>query len=66
MSRYNIPVSWTVDLTVGVEADCLEDAVEEIIGSQVKDEDAVFRPGSFVVHEEDAMIEVRACHRSEK
>lgn len=58
MNKYKIPVSWTMDLIVDIEADCLGDAIEEVISSTLSKKEAVFRPGSFTVHQEDAQVEV--------
>ena len=60
MKKYRIPVSWTVDLILEIEAADLEDAIEEAISKQVPEEEAVFRTGSFLIHEEDMQVEIPA------
>lgn len=70
-SKYCIPVAWTVDLDIHVEA---EDIAEAVLiaeahplprrGHPLPEDNAVFRPGSFEVYEEDITIQVKACHRT--
>lgn len=63
-SKYCIPVAWTVDADLHIEADSLDEAIEIATGSSLQHTRGVFRPGSFEVYEEDATMQVKACYRS--
>jgi len=63
-SKYCIPVAWTVDADIHVEAKSIAEAVFIAEDRPLPEADAVFRPGSFQVYEEDVTIQVKACHRS--
>lgn len=62
-SKYCIPVAWTVDADLHIEAKDIAEAVA-IAEERPLPESAVFRPGSYEVYEEDITIQVKACHRS--
>jgi len=65
-SKYCIPVAWTVDADLHIEAKDIAEAVliaEDFTLSPLP-EKASFRPGSYEVYEEDITIQVKACHRS--
>ncbi len=62
-SKYCIPVAWTVDADLHIEAEGLTEAVL-IAEEQPLPENCVFRPGSYQVYEEDITIQVKACHRT--
>lgn len=63
-SKYCIPVGWSVDADIHVEANDIDEAVFIAESRPLPEADAVFRPGSFQVYEEDVTIQVKACHRS--
>lgn len=62
-SKYCIPVAWTVDADLHIEAESLDEAIEIATAAPLP-EKAVFRNGSFEVYEEDATMQVKACYRS--
>ena len=63
MSKFMVPVSWTVDATVTIEADSIEEAVNSIEDGPLPEKYS-YRDGSYVVHEEDALIGIKAVHES--
>jgi len=63
MSRFMIPVSWTVDATVTIQADSIEEAVNSIEDGPLPKEYS-YREDSYLVHEEDALIGIQAVHVS--
>ena len=65
MSRFMIPVSWTVDSVVTIQADSIEEAVNSIEDGPLPTEHT-YRDNSFIVHEEDALIGIKAVHEYPK
>ncbi len=62
-SKYCIPVAWTVDADLHIEAEGFDEAVL-IAEERPLPDSAVFRPGSYEVYESDITIQVKARHSS--